>query len=428
MTENTTILQTLGIDITRYEALLREYKTSYSEVYPGQMNRPKGMVYFDNMFTDLDGLRVKELVDHKARGGKVVGTFCLFIPEEIIHAGGGIAIKLDAGTQFPISEAETILPSDLCPMIKSSLGFKLGKISPFFELADFVIGGTTCDGKKKAWEVYNDFIPTYVMELPQKKTQIDRELWLKEVYNLKEKMELESGMKITQESLIRSIEIFNRKRQSLVRLHKIRSNNSFTISGSDVNLIYQISGFDDPERFTEKVNVLCDELETRAINSETVAPLDSFRIMVTGCPMALPNWKIHHLIETNDAVVVCEDTCTGARYLVDPFIYTDESLSMLKLITSITDRYMNIPCPCFTPGYCAVIQMTEMIEDCHPDGVIYYVLQFCHGFNIEYYKMEKQVKKLGVPVLKIQSDYTEEDTGQLRTRIEAFLERLTLRR
>jgi benzoyl-CoA reductase/2-hydroxyglutaryl-CoA dehydratase subunit BcrC/BadD/HgdB len=386
------------------------------------------MKYFDDMLSDLHGGRIRELLEHKKRGGKVVGVFCLFVPEEIIHAAGGIAVKMEGGTQLPISDAETILPADICPLIKSLTGSKLSKTSPYFELVDFVVGETTCDAKKKTWEILNNYVPTYVMELPQKKTQRDRELWLRELFALKEKMEVESGVKITSESLGKSIKIFNSKRKAMNRLHALRRNSPPPISGRDANLVSQIADYDDPERFTAKVNNLCDELEKRVKNGQAAVAPGAPRIMITGCPAALPNWKVHSLIEGGGAVVVAEDTCLGARYFMDPFIFIEDTASTVKQIKALADRYLNIACPCFTPSYCGVIQMSETVEDFRPSGVVYYVLQFCHAFNIEFYKMEKRLKEMGIPVLKVQTDYAGEDTGQLSTRIEAFLERVSSRR
>jgi benzoyl-CoA reductase/2-hydroxyglutaryl-CoA dehydratase subunit BcrC/BadD/HgdB len=412
----------------RHDTLLATIDKSRAEVYTKQKNRPDRMEYFDRMLSDIDGVRVKELIEHKQKGGKVVGVSCLFVPEEIISAGGGMVVRLEGGSQLPITEAETILPSDICPMIKSTFGLKLSKTSPYYEVVDFLAGETSCDGKKKMWEIFNNYIPTYVVELPQKKTQRDRELWLRELYDLKEKMEVESGKKITSQDLYRSITIFNAKRKAMARLQLLRRKNPPPISGNDANLVFQISCFDDPERFTAKVNELCDELEMRVKDGEETVSADMPRIMISGCPMALPNWKVHHLIETGGAVVVGEDTCLGARYFMEPVVQPEDPTIMAKQMTAIADRYLNVACPCFTPGYCSVLQMTDLVENCKPDGVVYYVLQFCHGFNIEYYKMEKRLKELNIPVLKIQSDYAEEDIGQLRTRIEAFIERISRKR
>lgn len=423
MNEYADMWQGLGLDLGRHNELLSAVGEGYARVYGQQPNRPRGMEYFDHMFSELHGARIGELVEHKKNGGQVVGTFCLFAPEEIIAAAGGVAVRLDGGTQFPIPDAETILPRDLCPMIKSFVGAKLGRLSPYFEIADFLVGETTCDGKKKVWEVLNYHTPTYVVELPQKKTQMGRELWLRELVSLKEKMEVESETKITAGGLAESIEMINAKRKALARLFALRKASPPPISGRDAGLVSQIAFYDDPQRFTRKVNELCDELEERVRQHEGVVSSDAPRIMITGCPIALPDWKLHHLIETNGAVVVCEDTCSGARYFMDPVVNEDHT-SVVRQLKAIADRYLNIACPCFTPGYGSIIQITELAKEFKVAGVIYYVLQFCHGFNIEYHKAAKFLDEAGIPLIKVQTDYGEGDTGQLRTRIEAFLERI----
>jgi len=424
MSKNADMWQQLGLDLERHDKLLTTLNNSHSEVYCKQPNRPRNMEYFDRMLTNLHGSRIEELLDYKKKGGKVVGTFCLFAPEEIIMAAGGVSVRLDGGTQFPIPDAETILPRDLCPMIKSFVGSKLGRLSPYFEIADFLVGETTCDGKKKVWEILNEHIPTYVVELPQKKTQMDRELWLREVISLKEKMEVESGVKITAESLAKSIKMINAKRKTLERLYRLKRGNPPPISGKDTSLVSQIAFYDDPERFTFKVNKLCDELEERIKKGEGVVGPDTPRIMITGCPMVLPDWKLHHIIETSGGIVVCEDTCSGARYFMDPVV-DEGSTSVVRQLKAIADRYLNIACPCFTPGYCSIVQITQLAKEFKVAGVIYNVLQFCHGFNIEYHKVEKFLNEAGIPVLKIQTDYGKEDVGQLKTRVEAFLERIS---
>lgn len=129
------------------------------------------MDFFDFVIGDVHGIRVKELADHKAKGGKVAASFCVFVPDEVIIAAGGASVGLCAGAQFPIATAEKVLPRNICPLIKASIGFKLDRICPYFQVSDFVVGETTCDGKKKAWEILDEFIPTYVMELPVRFTE-----------------------------------------------------------------------------------------------------------------------------------------------------------------------------------------------------------------------------------------------------------------
>ncbi len=96
-------------------------------------------------------MRIRELVEHREKGGKVFGTFCVYAPEEVIVAGGGICVGLCAGADFSEPAGERIVPRNLCALIKSAVGFKVSGVCPYFQVADLVVGETTCDGKKKTW-------------------------------------------------------------------------------------------------------------------------------------------------------------------------------------------------------------------------------------------------------------------------------------
>lgn len=424
MADYTEMWKKLGLDLEKHNTLLDALGKIYGDVYLSQGNRPRGMEYFDFVVSEVHGLRIKELLDHKKKGKKVVGTFCVYVPDEIILAAGGISVGLCGGAQFSIPDAESILPRNLCPLIKSAVGFKLGKICPYFEASDFLVGETTCDGKKKVWELLNDYIPTYSIEVPHKKDTIDKKLYLKELKAFKEKMEKESDVRITSEVLSEKIKLLNKKRKTLERLYELRKNSPPPISGKDACLVSQIAFYDAPERFTLKVNELCDELEERIKNSKGVVEPAIPRIVVSGCPMAVPNWKLHHIVETNRAVIVCEETCTGTRYFDTPVV--DETPSDIDgQLQAIADRYLNIKCSCFTPNDDRIEQIVKLAKDYKAAGVIYYSLQFCLAYNVEYEKVKRALEKVGIPLLKIETDYSEEDTGQLITRFEGFLERIS---
>ena len=416
----------LGIDLKRNDEFLEAASQIYGDVYMKQPNRPKGMDYFDFVMSEVHSIRPKEMVDHRKKGGKVVGTFCVYVPDEIIFAANGIAVGLCCGSDFSFVDADDILPANLCPLIKSGMGFKKGMLSPYFEACDFLVGETTCDGKKKVYEILDNYcMPTYIMEVPQKKDPEQRNLWLKEVELFKEKMEKEAGVEITPEVLGEKIKLINARRKVLERLYNLRKNSPAPISGKDALLVSQIAFYDDPERFTSKVDELCDELEERVKNGEGVAEPTAPRILVSGCPMVMPNWKLHHIVETNGAIVACEETCTGTRYFDTPCV--DETPTDINgQLEAIADRYLNIKCSCFTPNDDRVEQIVKFARDYKAAGVIYYTLQFCLAYNVEYEKVKRALNKEGIPLLKIETDYSQEDTGQLTTRIEGFLERISL--
>ena len=153
----TSMWQQLGLDLKAHDGLLEALGRVYREVYLSQTHRPEGMKYFDFVISEIHGQRVRELIEAKQRGGVVVGTFCTYVPEEIILAVGGACVGLCAGAEVGSEEAERVLPRNTCALIKSFVGFTLAKLCPYTEACDLVVGETTCDGKKKTYEIFNEY-------------------------------------------------------------------------------------------------------------------------------------------------------------------------------------------------------------------------------------------------------------------------------
>jgi benzoyl-CoA reductase/2-hydroxyglutaryl-CoA dehydratase subunit BcrC/BadD/HgdB len=410
----------LDLDLEKHDLLLQALPGMYAETFLDQDNRPKAMSYFDFVIGEIHGLRVKELMDHKAGGGKVIGLFCVFVPEDLIIAAGAIPVGLCAGTQFSVPDAEEVLPRNTCALIKSSFGFKLGRTCPYVQASDFVIGETTCDGKKKMYELLADYHPIYVMEVPQKKTPLGRELFLEELRGLKAKLEQQTGVVITAEKLAEATALVDAKRHALRRLHSARKARPAPISGLDALLVTQVAFYDDTARFTENVNALCDELETRIAKGEGTGPADAPRILVSGSPMAVPNWKLHRILEEGGAAVVGEESCTGTRYYTYPT--PENGGSLAEQLEAIADRQLETHCACFTPNDERIEDIVTLARDWAADGVVHYNLQFCHTFANEAVKVERALAAENVPLLRIETDYSDEDVGQIKNRVDAFLE------
>lgn len=413
----------LGMDVEKHDMLGSVLPDMFQQVYLLQDQRPQGMNYFDAVVADIHGIRPAELVEHRQKGGKVFGTFCVYVPDEIIIATGSIATGLCGGSQFWVPGGETVLPLNTCSLIKASIGARLDKTCPFFRIPDLYIGETTCDGKKKAWEILAQDAPVYVMDLPQMKRRQDVEAWENEIKLLLQKVEEVSGHKVTPESLDRSIKLVNNKRKALARLYNTRKNSPVPISGKDALLISQIAFYDDPERFANMTNALCDELEASVQKGEGVLPKNAPRILITGTPMAVPNWKLHHILESSGAAVVAEETCTGVRYFEN---LVDESATTLDgQIRALAERYMKINCACFTPNSGRLDDIIRLAKEYKADGVIDYTLQFCGLYSTESYNVQKALKAAGIPILHIETDYSEQDAEQIRTRVQAFLEMIS---
>lgn len=412
----------LGLDLDSHDALLGAVGQIYRSAYLRQPNRPEGVGYLDFVMSEVHGLRVKELDDFRKAGGKVVGTFCLYVPEEIIRAAGAWCVGLCAGAEFAYDQVEQIMPRNTCSLIKSFMGFKLGKVCPYIEEADLVVGETTCDGKKKAYELLGEMHDVYIMELPQMKREKDLVFWRSEIVELMGKVEEITGKKVTGETLRASIKEVNDKRRAMQRIAAARAARPSPISGKDALLATQIAFYDDVPRFTQSMNTLADELDQRVADGVGVAPSDAKRVLITGTPMALPNWKLHDIIEKAGGIVVGEEMCTGSRYYQD--LVSEDAVTLDEMIDDIAEKYLDINCACFTPNAGRIEDVIRMAEDLGADGVIDYTLSFCTTYQIESNAVEKAVQSAGLPALHIETDYSMEDVGQLATRVEAFLEML----
>jgi benzoyl-CoA reductase/2-hydroxyglutaryl-CoA dehydratase subunit BcrC/BadD/HgdB len=412
----------LNLDLDAHAGLLQVLGKFYGDIYLSQSGRLQGMEYLNFVLSEVHGLRIQELQDAKAQGRKVIGTFCVFVPEELTLAADAIQVGLCAGAEIGKEAAEKILPRNTCALIKSFVGFKMARLCPYIESCDLVVGETTCDGKKKAYEIFADYAPVYVMEIPQMKQACDRDLWKAEILRFKAEIEKITGNTITAARLKEAIKLVNARRAVLQRLNRLRAATPAPISGRDALLINQISFYDDPGRFTQKIGELCDELEQRVKAGQGVAPAEASRLMLSGCPMAVPNWKLPFVVESSGAVIVGEESCIGTRNIRD---LVDESGDTLEaMLDAIADRYMRIDCACFTPNRERLEHIVAMAQDLKADGVIHYGLSFCQPYAIEALKVEQALKGAGIPMLSIETDYSMEDVEQLKTRVEAFVEML----
>jgi benzoyl-CoA reductase/2-hydroxyglutaryl-CoA dehydratase subunit BcrC/BadD/HgdB len=383
----------------------------------------KSLDYFQNSYD----IRVKQLEEKRAKGIKIVGTFCLFVPDEIIFAAGADRMVLCGGRTDTIARAEQSLPRNICPLIKSSFGAIVdacggGNLScKHVRLVDVVVAEATCDGKKKMYELLPEYLPTYVLDLPQKPGSPEAiSYFLSELRKFGKYLEDLTGNAIREERLKEEIRSSNETRRLLHRLFDMRRRDPPPITGAEVLRVMQKQFFLSPDQFREGINQLCDEMEHR-ISPTGPVRLESPagpgpRIMISGCPMSAGNTKISDIIEKKGAVIVVEESCTGTRSFWD---LIDENKEPW---TALAERYLEIPCACMTPNDQRVSRIVDLARRYNVDGVVYYTLQFCHGYNIERLQVQKALKKEKIPMLAIESDYGDSDVEQIGIRIDAFLE------
>ena len=361
-------------------------------------------------------LRMKELKD---QGARVVGIFCSFVPTELIYAAGAIPVGLCASAEEPIPAAETNLPRNLCPLIKASYGFALTDTCPYFYFSDFVVGETTCDGKKKMFELLNDIKDTYVMQLPHRRSERDLTFWREEILALQKKLEDFYGITITEEDIRRAIRRKNHEREVMLRYLELGKLDPAPLSG------YEMGTRVDAGSFSFDLEQRCAAVEarTREVLADWEANYkgkesDRPRLLVTGCPNSGVREKIIRTVEELGADVVAFDTCSGVREKVE---LVDESDP--DVYHALAKKYLNINCSVMSPNESRREYMGQMIDSYHVDGVLEIVLQSCHTFDVEAHYIKRFVtEEKGLPYLNIETDYSQSDKGQINTRLAAFLE------
>ena len=422
MTDYLSMWKDLDMDLETHNLLCEALPQSFGDIYLSQKNRPENMAFYDFVVSEIHGVRPAELIELQKEGKKVYGTFCIFVPDEIIIAADGVPTGLCAGSQFWVPGGEKLLPKNTCSLIKASVGARIDKTCPFFRIADMYVGETTCDGKKKAYEILAEEVPMHVMDMPQMKRERDYEKWEHEIYDFKNIIEEFSGNTVSQEKLAEAISLVNKKRAALARVFEARKSDIIPISGKDALLMTQIAFYDDVSRCTEMANKLADELEQRIKDGVGVFPAGTKRIMITGTPMSIPNWKMHHIIETSGAAVVVEECCTGTRYFEN--LVREDATTIEEQIEALAERYMHNNCACFTPNEGRLDDICRLADEYHVDGVIDAHLMFCGLYDSESRKVSQALQEKGIPVLSLETDYTDNDAGQLRTRVGAFIEML----
>jgi benzoyl-CoA reductase/2-hydroxyglutaryl-CoA dehydratase subunit BcrC/BadD/HgdB len=393
-------------------------------------NRPEGMRYFDEISTFTQ--RKKEIEEAKAKGQKVIGYLCMFAPIEMIVAAGAIPVRVNSGWYDTSKIGDRIVPVEVCPVIRSTIGAKMIGLSPFLELSDALISVLTCDGMTKLSEILSDYKPVYAMPLPRvKDSPHSLEFWRDEISAVKKHIEDLTGNKITPKKLRAAIELIQKATKAFRRLQDLRKGPP-VIMGRDAMLVNQVFLWDDIARWTEKTEALCDELKQRIKQKQWVCPPDTPRVMVTGTPMFWPdNWKLPTLVEeaSPKGVIVADELCSGERLLYDP-VGVDE-WTQDDMYRALSERYlMASTCPCFTSedgNEDRINWMLTKVKEWNVQGVIYYVVRGCILYAMEYTRVKRVLDKLNVPVYYLDTEYTREDVGQMKTRVEAFLEMLSAR-
>lgn len=367
----------------------------------------------------LRGVNSVKIKEAHEEGRKVVGMYCMFSPSEIALAADAIPVSLCGTAQGPIEDAEKELPRNLCPLIKSSYGFAITDKCPYFFFSDVLLAETTCDGKKKMYELMGKIKPMHLMNLPQTAEGEDSlNSWHKEMIRFKEYLEKQLGVEITDEKLRDAIKLMNRERNAMKKLHKLNAHKPAPLSGMDMMLAQWLKGFNvDKEYGISLIERLIEEVEERMEKGIYAFDENAPRILLTGCPIGSGSEKVLRALEDAGASVVALENCTGYKPLD---VMVDEKKDPLL---ALAEKYLSTPCSCMTPNNGRFDLIKRLAEEYDVDGVVDLTWVACHTYAIESFSLGKFVQEeLGLPFIQIETDYSDSDTGQVKTRVEAFLE------
>ncbi|MDD2759383.1 MAG: double-cubane-cluster-containing anaerobic reductase [Methylomonas sp.] len=394
------------------------------QVERGFAGNPKAMQYFYDLFRDVYCEGVKPHPDKQT-----IGTMCVQIPDEIIHAAGGVPVRMCNGFYTDEELGSEFMPAKSCSLVKASLGMLKSQTNPYSAGIQTIVNPTTCDQKKKAAGMMREMgYDVYDMELPPvKESEEGREYWRRSVRKFTQHIGKLTGKKVTRRNLKQTIQQVGRAQLAYHRLNELRKHTPIPILGKDIFMVTNAYFFDDLARWTRATEALCAEIEARVAQGYNAAGRRSPRIVFTGSPPVFPNLKLPLMIEQADGVIVADETCSSNRLLND-MVSVDEWF-MYDMVDAVADRYLkSCTCPIFTMNDDRIRRLIELYRTFNADGIIYQAFAGCSVYEMEQRSVAKAMEKEGIPMLYIETDYSPSHAGQLSTRVEAFIESLKSRR
>jgi len=374
------------------------------------MSEQTGMEWFDEMV----GHCYEAATAFHARGGHLVGIMCEYTPRELILAAGAWPVCLCGGDADMIPAAETVLPANLCPLIKSTFGYSINKANPFLEMASLIVAETTCDGKKKMYERLAQRHTMYLLELPQKADDPDaRAHWVAEIRKLKNALEAHFSVTLTDDKIRAAIRLMNRERHARRDLAQLMFSAQPPLSGCELlNLKSLIACLPaDLDAYDRILKALPDRPA-----EQRPAP-DSVRVLLTGVPIPHGAERVMTLLETEGGVVVCQENCTGLKP-----IYMDIPEDAADPLEAIADFYWHLPCSVLTPNTLRQTLLEQWARESKAECIVEVIWQCCLTYDIESSMTRELANKLELPYLRIETDYSPNDSARIALRVAALYE------
>jgi len=350
----------------------------------------------------------------KEQGRRIVCIMCEYTPRELIMAAGGVPVCLCGGSAKTIAAAEEYLPANLCPLIKSTYGYHVQGNNPFLEMADLIVAETTCDGKKKMFELLAETRPMVVLELPQCSEDAGAlEYWVEQLRKFRTQLENRFDVQITDDALREAIAVMNRERALRRELAELMTADRPPLTGRQlIELKSTISGI--PADLEQYEKVLAHLRQKCPPDNET----PPVRVLMTGVPMAHGSERVLEIIEDNGGLVVCMENCTGVKPILD-----DVDPETDNPIRALAEKYYRLPCSVMTRNDRRLDTLRSLAGQYRPQCIVELVWQACLTYDVESYRVRRLAEQeLGIAYLRIETDYSPSDSARIATRVEALFE------
>jgi benzoyl-CoA reductase subunit C len=363
--------------------------------------------------------RTEQILENKRQGNKVFGWLCTYVPEEIIHAGGILPVRVTGYSQeMELEDGNAYMYINNCSYSRSCLQMGLrGE----YKFLDGMVAGSTCDGARRLYDLWQHYIKTpfhHILTVPRKYTEKAHALYYQQVEQFKERLEEFTGRQITDEKLRHSIDVYNTSRALLKQLYELRKADTPPISGAETMEVLNASFRMPKELFNQWLEQLLDELGKSSVTHQGRA-----RLMVTGSVMNNPEFI--RSIEAQGGLVVTDELCTSTRYWSDPVVLKEGQNS----VEAISRRYLsNFPCARMVPSDERFNRILNLVKDFKVDGVISQIIRYCVPYAHDLPLLKDRLKGPEIPVLALDVEYGTSGSGQIQTRVQAFLEMLEARK
>jgi benzoyl-CoA reductase/2-hydroxyglutaryl-CoA dehydratase subunit BcrC/BadD/HgdB len=364
--------------------------------------------------------RPAQLKEARKDGTKVVGYFPgNYVPEEIIYAAGAVPLCLiHGGDPRSVNAGSSVLPQVICPFARAQVGERLIKENPYYDLLDMVVAPVTCQHLKKVSEVweYEGELEIFKLGVPhQYNGDFELDYYYDRLQVLKDKLQSFTGNEITDKKIREGITLYNRMRGLLRKISLLRRTSPSPISELEFVRLNHASFYADPVLVVEVLESVYHELVNKHLPAATNTP----RLMLLGPNIGWGDDAILKLVEATGGEIVIEEICEGIRY------YWHDIENNGDPLRSLAKGYLQdrVPCAFMRNSAGKRLDFTlKLINDFKVSGVIWYELLCCETYDSESYFFTEKMAERDIPVLVLESDYSTAATGQIKTRLQAFIE------